>query len=221
MKKQLFLVVFACCYAAGLLAKNGETGKTMSILFVTTNAGKFEEVRRWIKQLDPSIVLEQAPIDLAEYQSLDIHEVAVGKAEQAWKLLQKPLLIDDGGIYLEHYNKFPGTLAKYVYEGIGLDGIWKLAQDDPRAYFLSCIIYKHSPDTHYIFEGTCYGKMIKPDAHAQAHASLPYTRMFIPNDSSKTLAQLRGTEEEKLYHHRYKSLSRFVEWLKNNKECAD
>ncbi len=193
----------------------------MSILFVTTNAGKFEEVQRWINQLDPSIELEQAPIELAEYQSLDIYEVALGKAEQAWNILHKPLLIDDGGIYLEHYNKFPGTLAKYIYEGIGFDGIWKLAAEDPRAYFLSCIIYKHSPHSHHIFEGTCHGLMIKPDAAAKSHASLPYTKMFVPTGASKTLAQLRGTEEEKLYHHRYKSLSKFVEWLKNNPNCGD
>lgn len=188
----------------------------MSILFVTTNAGKFDEVQRWIHQLDPSIDLEQAPIELTEIQSLDIHEVALGKAEQAWNILHKPLLIDDGGIYLEHYNKFPGTLAKLTYEGIGLDGIWRLAEIDPRTHFLSCIIYKNSADSHHLFEGVCHGVMVKPSAEIKAHASLPYTKMFIPTGSTKTLAQLRGTEEEKLYHHRYKSLSKFVEWLKNN-----
>lgn len=193
----------------------------MSIFFVTTNSGKFEEVQRWIKQLDPSIILEQAPLDVIEYQSLDINEVALGKAEQAWQKLQKPLLIDDGGIYFEHYNKFPGTLSKYIYEGIGFEGLWKLAEDDPRAYFLSCIIYKHSPTSHHLFEGFCYGAMIKPDAALIAHAALPYTKMFIPQGSDKTLSQLRGTEEEKLYHHRYKSLSAFVAWYKDNHICLD
>lgn len=218
--KPLYLLASCCC---ALLLSNVTTKaqKTMSICFVTTNAGKFEEVQRWIKELDTSIELEQAPIELIEYQSLNIQEVALGKADQAWEILKKPLLIDDGGIYIERYNKFPGTLAKLVYEGIGLEGIWKLAQEDPRTCFLSCIIYKHSPTSHHIFEGTCEGVMIRPDESIKAHTSLPYTKMFIPYGSTKTLAQLRGTEEEKHYHHRYKSLSKFVEWLKNNPQCGD
>jgi XTP/dITP diphosphohydrolase len=185
-----------------------------SLFFVTSNSGKFEEVQRWLSELDSSIRLIQAPIDLLEYQSLDIHFVAKGKSAQAWALLERPLLIDDGGIYLKHYNQFPGTLAKYVYQGLGLEGFWKLAVDDPRAYFLSCIVYKEEQNTHHFFEGICDGVMVKPDPATVAHATLPFTKMFIPEGSTKTLAALRGTEEEKSLHHRYKALKKFVEWLK-------
>ena len=187
-----------------------------TLLFVTTNTGKFEEVQRWVNQLDPTIALEQASLDIPEPQSLDIHTVALAKAQEAWKLLKKPLLIDDGGIYIEKYNKFPGTLAKYVFEGLGLEGIWTLAKEDPRAYFLSCLTYLENPCSYEFFEGRCYGKLIKPE-HEVKSKHLPYTEIFIPNESTKTLAVLRGTEEEKACHHRFKALQKLLTWLQEHK----
>src|SRR5690242_7385651 len=102
---------------------------TKTLYFVTTNAGKFEEVKKWINELDPSIDLIQVSLDIPEHQSLDVHKVALAKAIDAWNLVKKPLLIDDGGIYLEKYNKFPGTLSKFVADGIGIEGILTLCKD--------------------------------------------------------------------------------------------
>jgi XTP/dITP diphosphohydrolase len=192
------------------------------IVFVTGNADKFIEVERYLKQIDPTIILEQVNIDLPEYQSLDIHKIALGKAEEAWRLLQKPLLIDDGGIYLERFNNFPGPLAKYVFQGIGLEGFWLLAKDDPRAYFLSCLVYYYAPGSYKFFEGTCYGTIIEPTG-VITRKQMPFRDifipresakiMFIPGESGKTLAQLEGTPEEHIYHHLSKSLRKLVEWL--------
>jgi XTP/dITP diphosphohydrolase len=186
-----------------------------TLLFVTTNNGKFQEVQRWLAELAPQMQLEQAALDLPEYQSLEVHKVALGKAQEAWQLLKKPLLIDDGGIYLEKYNKFPGTLSKYVLEGIGLEGVFALAQDDPRAYFLNCFTYIEGPCSYQFFEGRCQGHIIKPK-HPIKNRSLPFLEILVPEGSTKTLAELKGTEEEKLYNHRYKALKALLEWLEQH-----
>lgn len=185
------------------------------ILFVTGNTEKFKEVQRWLKELDPSIILEQAKVDLPEIQSLDVQKVALSKAKEAWNLFKKPLLIDDGGIYLEKYNKFPGTLSKYVFEGIGLEGVWLLAKEDPRTYFLCCLVYVDGPDSYQLFEGISRGITIQP-RHAVKNLQLPYTEIFIPTGSEKTFSELKGTEEEKLYHHRLRAIKKLVDWLKIN-----
>ncbi len=185
------------------------------IAFVTTNTGKLEEVQGFLSQLDQSIILEQVAIELPEIQSLDIHKVALEKAKEAWSALQKPLLIDDGGIYLERYHQFPGPLVKYVYQGIGLEGFWLLAKDDPRGYFLSCLVYYYGPDKYQFFEGVCHGTFIKPPAII-TRKELPFTEMFIPQGSTKTLAQLHRTPEGYECHHRCKSLEKFVAWIHNH-----
>lgn len=183
-----------------------------SITFVTGNADKFNEVERYLKELDPSIKLEQIDIELPEPQGLDIQKIALAKAEEAWRLLQRPLLIDDGGIYLERYNNFPGPLIKYVLQGIGFDGFWLLAKDDPRAYFLSYLVYYYAPEKYETFEGRCYGTIIAPTGTV-TRKQMPFGDMFIPTGSTKPLAQLHGTPEEKACHHRRKSLASLVEWL--------
>lgn len=182
------------------------------IIFVTGNPDKFKEVEGYLKELDPEITLQQVPVDLPEYQGLDIKKIALAKAQEAWCLLHKPLLIDDGGIYLERYNNFPGPLIKYVLEGIGLEGFWLLAKDDPRAYFLSCLVYYYGPEQYQIFEGTCSGTIIAPTGHV-SRKQMPFGDMFIPHGSTSTLAQLQHTSEAQSCHHRRKALAKLVEWL--------
>ncbi|ACE06007.1 hypothetical protein Aasi_0606 [Candidatus Amoebophilus asiaticus 5a2] len=186
--------------------------KNSTLTFVTGNNGKFKEVERYINELAPTITLKQAAIDLPECQSLDIRTVALGKAQKAWELLQAPVLIDDGGIYLERYHQFPGTLSKYVYQGIGLNGIWLLAKEDPRAYFLSCLVYITSPTDYHFFEGICQGIMIEP-VNEVLDSHLPYTYMFVPNGQTKTMAQLRNTEAEKEFHHRLKATKQLINYI--------
>lgn len=183
------------------------------LVFVTTNTGKFQEVKQWLEKWDSNIQLEHASLDIPEYQSLDVHEVALGKAQQAWRCLKKPLLIDDGGIYLEKYNNFPGTLSKYVYQGIGFDGIWKLAQDDPRAYFLSCLVYITNLEQYYFFDGVCKGTIIKPTGKQVTHKQLPFTDIFVPAGARSVFSTLKGTAEEERYHHRAAALKKFVVWF--------
>lgn len=186
----------------------------MILNFVTTNTGKFEEVQRWLYDLAPDITLEHYALDLPEYQSLDVVEVAKGKSDVAWQIVGKPVLIDDGGIYLMAYNQFPGTFSKYMIQALGFEGIWKLAHDDPRAYFLSCLIFKNNATDYHIFQGHCYGHLIPYNATISAPASLPYTKIFIPEGYESTLASLRGSEQEKTFHHRYKALQQFVQWYR-------
>lgn len=185
-----------------------------TITFVTTNAGKFEEVSHWLKRLEPSIKLEQATLAIPEIQSLDIYEVALDKAHRAWSALKKPLIIEDGGVYFERYNQFPGTLSRYVFEGIGFDGLWMLAKDDPRAYFLGLLVYIDSAHGPHCFEGMCKGTIVELRPEIKSHPDLPFTKIFVPEGATKTFAELRGTEEEKKYHHRLQAMQQFVAWLK-------
>lgn len=185
-----------------------------TILFVTNNIEKFDEVKRWLLTIDPHITLKQAAIDLPEHQSLEVQLIAREKALHAWKLLGEPLLIDDGGLYIEKYYNFPGPLAKYVYQGIGLEGTWLLAKEAPQAYFLTCLVYVFAPDTYILFEGLCKGKLIEPPSKITT-STLPYATMFVPEGSIYTLSQLRDTPQEKEVHHRYKALQKFISWLKN------
>lgn len=187
-----------------------------NITIVTSNNGKFQEIKRYFQLLAPDIELTQADLEVPEYQDMDIGKVAIGKAEHAWNILQKPLLIDDGGLYIEKYNRFPGVFSKYVFEGIGLEGIWQLAKDDPRVYFLNCMVFKDSKESNHLFEGMNKGTLIAPSGSI-AHKQLPFRSIFVPEGHTKTIDELWLAGQDHHINHRFKAVEKLVLFLKNRK----
>lgn len=184
------------------------------LTFVTTNSQKFQDVKKYIEKLDPSISLHQEDIDVVEPQSLDIAEIAIFKAKYAWNCIKKPLIIDDGGIFIQKYNNFPGAISKWVSKGIGLEGVWLLAQENPKAYFKSIIAYIDSFENFKLFIGSTAGEIVKPKGPAK-NLLMPYTEIFIPEGSNKTYAEIKGGPDEDKYNHRYKATEELVKWLKS------
>jgi len=185
------------------------------ISFVTSNAGKFQEIAQYFKELCPSITIEQVKMDIPEIQSLDVEEIAVHKAKYAWQILKRPLIIDDGGIYLEQYNNFPGPLAKYVFQGIGFEGFWRLAENDPRVYFLCKIVYIDGPESYKIVEGVLKGNTIKP-VNVPKNLDLPFTEIFVPLGFDQVFSIIKKTPEGKKINHRYNAIRSLIKEL----ECS-
>jgi XTP/dITP diphosphohydrolase len=183
------------------------------IYYATTNTGKFDEVKRYINKHEPSIDLLPFTEDLPEIQTTDQRVIAIDKANQAWQALKKPVLVDDSGIYFDHYNNFPGTLSKYVFYGIGFEGILKLTENDNRATMRLFMIYKESDQGYEIFEGITKGKIVHQTT-LPSHPSLPYDAIFMPDGADKVMGLIRGTDEEKKYAYRLKALQKFLEWYK-------
>lgn len=184
------------------------------IYFVTTNPTKFQEVSEYFKELCPEITIEQVALEVPEIQSLDVIEIARHKAHYAWQILQAPLMVDDGGIYLKQYHNFPGPLAKWVYKGIGLEGFWRLAQNDPRVFFLCLVVYMDGPDNFKIAEGVLEGTIIEPKG-VPADLHMPYTAVFIPEGFNKPFAEVKKTPEGKMINHRYKVVRNLIQQLKD------
>jgi non-canonical purine NTP pyrophosphatase (RdgB/HAM1 family) len=186
------------------------------LYYVTSNSGKFQEVAQYIRANASDIELEQLSADIQEIQSIDQMEIAIDKAKKAWALVKKPLLLDDAAIYFNRYNKFPGTLSKFVSLGMGFEGIKRLFDTEDKAYFLLYMIYIDGPESYKIFEGRCDGYLVKPDTF-NAHPELPYDAYFVPNPSetenqTQTYAQLRDTPLAEKYLYRLQALKKFLEW---------
>lgn len=180
------------------------------IYYVTGNAGKFEEVLDFFQRKCPEVSIKQHPLDIDEIQSLDQKVVVCDKVKKAFAVLKKPLLLDDGGIFFEAYHKFPGTLSKFVFQGLGFKGLFKLVEEDNRAAFILQLAYTDGKQIK-LFEGICRGVIIIPSDFA-THPQLPFTAIFKPNGSDKTLAELRYTEDFFNYSFRQQALQKFVEW---------
>ena len=188
-----------------------------TIYNATTNAGKFDELKRYIEAHEPSIELKQLNKEIPEIQTTDQLLIAENKADQAWRLIKKPVLVDDSGVYFDRYNNFPGTMSKFVFDGIGFEGLLKLTEDDNRATKKLFMIYKENDTEQHIFGGICKGKIVRPDSF-ESHPKLPYDAIFMPEGANKTMAKIRGTDEEKKYAYRLIALQKFLKWYKQRKK---
>jgi non-canonical purine NTP pyrophosphatase (RdgB/HAM1 family) len=180
------------------------------IYYVTNNAGKFEEVRDFFDKTAPSFHVEQYAIDIDEIQSLDQKIVVADKVKKAFNLVKQPLLLDDGGLFFAAYNQFPGTLSKFVFQGLGFKGLFKLVEEDNRASFILQLAYTDGLHTQ-LFEGVCHGTIVVPE-DLSSHPKLPFTAIFKPEGSDKTLAQLRYTDDFFHFSFRQQALKKFIDW---------
>ncbi|MEM6794621.1 MAG: non-canonical purine NTP pyrophosphatase [Acidobacteriota bacterium] len=89
---------------------------------VTGNPNKVEEAERIVGER-----LERADIDLPEIQSLDLLEVLRFKAEEAYRLLQRPVAVEETGLALAAMGGFPGPLIKWMLDAMGPVGVARAA----------------------------------------------------------------------------------------------
>lgn len=182
----------------------------MKLCYVTGNNGKFEEVRDFLAREHSSVELEQVPLPMFEIQSMDQKAVALDKACQAYAVLKRPLIVDDAAIYFTKYNQFPGVFTRYVYTGIGMDGMFKLVKPGDRAYFLLYLVYVDGQGREHVFEGRCDGVIVRP-AVFKAHPDLPFDDIFKPDGSELSYADLFGTPAFAQFAYRLKAVKAFIE----------
>jgi XTP/dITP diphosphohydrolase len=223
------MLTSALVYTKGALTLTLTLMITMAheLYYATTNAGKFDEIKRFLHDHNSAIILKQFDYDLVEIQTSDQQAIALHKAAQAWDILHKPVLVEDCGIYFEKYNQFPGTASKWLYEGIGLENILKLVNEGDKAYFLMTLVYSYGPGYYKIFEGRCDGYITHPAQFSiPPGLPYPYAAIFAPDGLKQTLADIRFTPKEHEYNYRIHALKKFLSWytsqytLDQARECA-
>jgi XTP/dITP diphosphohydrolase len=183
------------------------------LYFATGSSSKFEEVKRYIGKHEPSIELLQYSGDIEEIQSLDQKTIAVDKVKKAWLALRQPVIVDDAGVYFTAYKNFPGTFAKFIYHSLGLDGIFRLIDNNNNgAYFSLTLVYVDSDESCKIFEGRCDGTIVSPSRVA-ARPDFPWHAIFLPNGSKKIYSEMFGTPEFDAYSARIQALQKFLDWF--------
>jgi XTP/dITP diphosphohydrolase len=171
------------------------------ITVVTGNSGKVASFRRYLEPLGFDIAHED--LCMIEPQLDKIEAIALDKARQAYKILKKPLLVEDTGFYIEALNDFPGPYNKYVIEKIGVNGYLALmaAEENRECKFFSALVYIDEQGTEHIFTKEVKGKLAeKPDDKPlRQDAKSELWKIFIPAGQEKTLNEIEGEERKSLF----------------------
>lgn len=181
------------------------------LYYATGNKGKFDDVKQFFAQY-PDIEVRQFDKDLPEEQTDDQQAIAIEKARLAWQELKHPVLVDDGGIYFDRYHNFPGTLTKFVYKGLGRDGIYRLFDEGDKARFKLTLVYYYGDNTFSVFTQESAGHLVKPIT-GFLNDKLPFECILVPDGYDKTYYELRNTETFSKINYRIKALQAFMEYI--------
>jgi len=183
-----------------------------TICFVTGNAEKVKEVSAILKEYGLAVVHEK--IDYPEDKEASMEEVAKKASKEIAEQLGKPVMVDDTGMFFHAYTNFPGAMPKFVFKGIGYDGIFRLlAGKDRTAHFETAVGYCEPGGEPVTFAGIAQG-MITEDVQGEDDPYMPYDRIFIA-DGESTVNTLLTLEEKNGPSQRAKAVRKLGEYLQN------
>jgi len=170
----------------------------MKLFFVTCNKGKFKEFKQI---LEPKIKVEQLEIDYPELRSDDPQEIAKLAAKQLSDKLNKPIVVEDSGLFVKSLNGFPGTSSAYIHKRIGLKGIIKLMKGvkNRGAMYMSAVAYCEPKKPATGFLGTEKGKIAKK---IKGKYGFGHDPIFIPEGSKKTYGEMKNYKEIKKFRRK-------------------
>ena len=181
------------------------TQQLSELFFASSNENKFQEAERILTNLGVKVSFSKTTLE--EIQSSSLSEIAEQKAISAYELIQKPVIIEDDGLFIDSLNGFPGPYSSYVYDTIGNKGIMNLLENSEfrDAKFVSIIAYLGGSDGVKLFESSIPGKI----SSVIEKGGWGYDPIFIPDGESKTYANV--SDKDKL-SHRAASLKKFSSW---------
>jgi XTP/dITP diphosphohydrolase len=162
-------------------------------VLVTGNRGKIAEAR-----LALGMEIEAVEVDLPEIQGLDLLDILKEKAEVAWEMVRRPLVVEEAGLSLVALNGFPGPLVKWMLTAVGAEGIARTAHalNDPRAVARCALLYRDA-ERSVVAEGSTSGTLVLP---GRGEHGFGWDPVFLPDGESRTFAELEGREKGAVSH---------------------
>jgi non-canonical purine NTP pyrophosphatase (RdgB/HAM1 family) len=178
-----------------------------NLVFVTGNVNKIREANLVLGK-----ELTTKNIDLMEVQSLDIEEVAKHKVMEAFKILNKPVIVEDTGLCIDNLNGFPGALIKFYYNKLGLEKMLEISATS-KATAKSIIAY-YDGINYATFLGEATGHISSTIEYG--HFNHAWDPIFIPDgsDFNPCLSYAQMTREYKTsICHRGKAFRKLKEFF--------
>lgn len=164
---------------------------THKLIYVTGNPFKLAVAERALA--GSGIVLVQRDLDAPEIQSDRVEDVAIYAGEWACRRLGEPVVVTDGGFYIEALNGFPGPFVKFVNQWLTAQDLLDLVQgkDDRRIVARDCLAYCRPGKEPVTFRGSYPGRM---PAAPGGEEGWPMDRVFIPDGYTVPASDLSAEE---------------------------
>jgi non-canonical purine NTP pyrophosphatase (RdgB/HAM1 family) len=180
-------------------------------VFVTGNKHKLEYLQKWLGH-----PVKHQDVDLEELQSLDLEAVVRHKAEGAYAIVKKPVLVEDVALTFHALGRLPGTLVKWFLQEVQSEGLCRMLEGfsdrTATAQLMYCL---YDGKDFHLFDGQVPGTVPDSPRSSEGGAwtnTLSWNSVFAPNGSSKTYAEM-ADNEFKRFSHRAVAISKLKEYL--------
>jgi len=179
------------------------------VWLVTENPHKFREARAVLS--NHNISLGQIRLPKVEIQSQNLEEIALFAARSIAARVDRPIIVEDSGLFINALNGFPGPYSSYVLRTLGLDGILRLVERarGREAYFQSSIATCLGGRVFKTFSGRVNGVISRRKAGRRGFG---YDPIFALRRDSKTFGQMSESRKN-MHSHRALALRKFAKWF--------
>ena len=180
----------------------------MRLNVVTHNPGKVKEYNLALSGYG----LEMAHVnrEYDEVQTAYLEEVVDKGIKQLAKEGLTDFLVDDSGLFINHFKGFPGVYSAYGQKTLGNKGILKLMEGvEDRGAVFKCCIGARIGDQTIIVTGQCPGEILLEERGTEGFG---YDPIFSP-DGVHSFAEI-PTDEKNIISHRGVALRLFIDELK-------
>lgn len=164
------------------------------VVFVTGNADKAAYLQKLL-----GMPIAHRKVDLDEIQSTSLEEIVTHKVQQAYELLQTPVVVEDVSLGFDDFAGLPGPFIKFfVAADEGLEKLCRQADTLPsRQTTASCVIGYYDGVRLELLRGDLHGTIAE---HPIGTNSFGWDTIFCPDGfGGKTRAELSPSDDAKTY----------------------
>jgi XTP/dITP diphosphohydrolase len=143
--------------------------------------------------------LEHIKTVYPEIQAESLEITIIPGLEWVMSKYDRPIMIDDSGLFIDALKGFPGVYSSYVFKTIGNEGILSLMSGKNKrdARFECCIGFKMPGKDPFIAKGVARGSIAMKTAGT---GGFGYDPIFIHEGHSKTYAEIEVSEKNRISH---------------------
>jgi len=184
----------------------------IEFFFATGNDHKIEEARAAVAQYNVEIKkLEE--FSKIEIQHPDLEEIASTALSLITTKTDKPVFVEDSGLFIHQLNGFPGPYSSFVFETLGVEGILKLMEGAKtrKAEFRSSVAFGVNGKWFANFSSATEGTIL---LQPRGKNGFGFDPIFVPMWNMKTFAEME-LKEKTIFSHRAKAISKLTLWYLN------
>ena len=162
----------------------------MTLRFVTSNRDKLREATELLRR--PLIVVN---LELDELQTTDLERLVRHKAQQAYRRLRSPLIVEDTALVFKAWGELPGPFVKFFLRHLGLEGmVDALSPFENWDAEAICGVGFHDGVQVRYFEGRTPGTIVAP----AGRSGFGWDPIFRPEGARVTFAEMEAEEKHRL-----------------------